>query len=219
MRAPAERAAVAPLGTVSAEPPETAAAVNISSGQRRSRRGRGSTGKRPSSRACSGPRQRQRVRSGEDAAAGATAKAEAATAAILAAVGTDQQAAAPAERDSGCHNGSRNSKHSVGTRANGTAINGVPHTGVGADVHTATRAVMAGTGEVLAADMADSTALLQRQDWKGLRRRLQRDGYLLLRGVLPASTVLKVIHLLSSCTCRGLLHLQFQPCGLQFLAL
>jgi hypothetical protein len=39
--------------------------------------------------------------------------------------------------------------------------------------------------------MADSTALLQRLDWKGLRRRLQRDGYLLLRGVLPASTVLK----------------------------
>ena len=78
---------------------------------------------------------------------------------------------------------------------------------------------MAGTGEVLAADMADSTGLLQRQDWKGLRRRLQRDGYLLLRGVLPVSTVLKVIKLLSSGACRGLLHMQFQQCGLQFLAL
>ena len=197
MRAPAERTAVAPLGTVSAEPPGTAAAVSISSGQRRSRRDRGShlASKRLRSEARKGPQQRQqqRTRSSEGAAADNADAAADATAATPAAVGTDQQAAAPVERDSGYHSGSRGSKDSIEIRAKGTATDGMPSNSIRAELRTPSRTVMAGTGEVLAADMANSTALLQRQDWKALRRRLQRDGYLLLRGVLPASTVLEVL--------------------------
>lgn len=186
---------MAPVGTVSAEPPDTAAAFSISGDQRHYPRDRGLqlAGKRPRSRTCSGPQQRQRTRSDEGAAAGDANAAEDAIAATLAAVSTDQQAVAPVERDSGCQIGSQHSKHHGGTRANRTAIDGETKTGATGDARQATRAVMAGTGEVLAADMADSTLLLQLQDWKGLRRRLQRDGYLLLHGVLPASTVLKVL--------------------------
>jgi hypothetical protein len=186
---------MAPVGTVSAEPPDTAAAVSISSCQRRSRRARSSqlAGKRPRGEACTGPQQRQRARIGDGAENGGADAAGDATAATLAAVGTDQQAAAPVERDRGCHSGSQGSKNSVGIHAKGTATDAGPSNSIRAELRTPSRTVMAGTGEVLAADMADSTGLLQRQDWKGLRRRLQRDGYLLLRGVLQASTVLKVL--------------------------
>lgn len=92
----------------------------------------------------------------------------------------DGTAEAPAERDSGRRSGG-------GRRRKDSGIGGV----TGSDSKDL-RAVMAGTGEVLAADMAESTALHAAQDWEGLRDRLQREGYLLLRGVLPTVAVLQV---------------------------
>ena len=45
-----------------------------------------------------------------------------------------------------------------------------------------------GPGEFLQ-PLADSSDLLRREDWQALRGRLQRDGYLFLRGALPAADV------------------------------
>lgn len=51
------------------------------------------------------------------------------------------------------------------------------------------QAVMAGTEVVQAADMRDSTDLFERSNWRQLRDRLQQDGYLMLRGVLDATSI------------------------------
>lgn len=93
----------------------------------------------------------------------------------------DQQQEPAAERDSDRSRGGRHKKQSDIGGVSGTAA-GVP---------ARVRAVMAGTGEVLAADMNDSTALYEQRDWHSLRSRLQQDGYLVLRGILPACDVLK----------------------------
>lgn len=53
------------------------------------------------------------------------------------------------------------------------------------------RLVMAGTGQVRAHEMLDATPLWASGDWDRLRERLQLDGYLLLRGVLPEADVLE----------------------------
>lgn len=105
---------------------------------------------------------------------------------------SDQQAIPSAEGDSGCRSGGRQNRQKGDSGGSDCAAIGTAADDTAAQPPAKTRAVMAGTGEVLAADMAESTPLLQRQDWGGLRARLQRDGYLLLRGVLPAGDVLKV---------------------------
>jgi hypothetical protein len=35
-------------------------------------------------------------------------------------------------------------------------------------------------------EMLDSSPLYQKGDWEGLRNRFQKDGYLLIRGLIPA---------------------------------
>ena len=55
-----------------------------------------------------------------------------------------------------------------------------------------TLTIMAGTGELQAADMDDLTDAYMAKDWQTLRVRLQQDGYLLLRGVLNVDDVHKV---------------------------
>lgn len=35
-------------------------------------------------------------------------------------------------------------------------------------------------------EMEDSSNLFQNNDWDGLRKRFQEDGYLLIRGLIPA---------------------------------
>ena len=57
-----------------------------------------------------------------------------------------------------------------------------------------TLTVMAGTGELQATDMDDSTDAYMAKDWQTLRVRLRQDGYLLLRGVLNVDKVHKVPH-------------------------
>jgi hypothetical protein len=203
MRAPAECPAVALAGAASSQPPSTDATARSSVAQCRSGRACSAhlrVKRRGSSKACDRPQQRQRTRSGEAEAAGDAKTAEFATASALARGRTDQLAITPAERDSGCHNGSLTSRQANDVDSNKTAINGTATSGPESEALAHTRIVMAGTGEVLAADMLDSTPLLQRQDWDALLQRLQQDGYLLLRGVLPASTVLKVLRR-SLCQC------------------
>lgn len=51
------------------------------------------------------------------------------------------------------------------------------------------RRVKAGSGTVTAADMVDSSALLQSGQLEAAQQRLAKDGYLLLRGYLPAARV------------------------------
>ena len=58
------------------------------------------------------------------------------------------------------------------------------------------RQVRAGSGNVTAAQMVDSSPLLQSGQIEAARQRLTRDGYLLLRGYLPparASVVSTVV--------------------------
>ncbi|KAK3264339.1 hypothetical protein CYMTET_26918 [Cymbomonas tetramitiformis] len=50
--------------------------------------------------------------------------------------------------------------------------------------------VMAGKGKVFASQMQDSSDLLARMQSSELRNRLDRDGYLLLRSVLPREQIL-----------------------------
>jgi hypothetical protein len=152
--------------------------------------------RRGSSKGCGRPWQRRCSRSDE------AEVAEAGCGSTLTAQGTDQQAIKPAERDSDCRRGSR---HSRQTEVKKTVVNGTAFSAREPEARSAVRTVMAGTGEVLAADMADSTPLLQQLDWDGLLQRLQQDGYLLLRGVLPANTVLKVHYgLLTAGRCSSL---------------
>lgn len=101
----------------------------------------------------------------------------------------DGASAAPDERDSGRRSQNRSGHARVSGATGSDAGASDSRESFSKEI---TRAVMAGTGEVLAADMADSTALYVRQDWAQLRARLRRDGYLLLRGVLPTADVLKV---------------------------
>ena len=54
------------------------------------------------------------------------------------------------------------------------------------------RQVRAGSALVNAAEMVDSSRLLEEGDVTAASSRLQRDGYLLLRGYLPAAKVLEV---------------------------
>lgn len=54
------------------------------------------------------------------------------------------------------------------------------------------RLVWAGTGQVEAAHLEDSTGALLAGDAPGLRARLREDGYLFLRGVLDRDRVLEV---------------------------
>ena len=54
------------------------------------------------------------------------------------------------------------------------------------------RQVRAGKGLVSAAEMADSSALLQQGDLTAAKRRLHIDGYLLLRHFLSAAPVVEV---------------------------
>lgn len=49
--------------------------------------------------------------------------------------------------------------------------------------------VKAGSGVVTASQMTDSTALLHSGQIEAAQQRLARDGYLLLRGYLPAARV------------------------------
>lgn len=49
--------------------------------------------------------------------------------------------------------------------------------------------VKAGSGIVTAAPMTDSTTLLRSGQVEAAQQRLARDGYLLLRGYLPAARV------------------------------
>ena len=51
--------------------------------------------------------------------------------------------------------------------------------------------VKAGVALTPVTPMRDASALLRDLDWRELRRWLERDGYLLLRGVLPKELVLK----------------------------
>ena len=53
--------------------------------------------------------------------------------------------------------------------------------------------VKAGVGTVSAAQMVDSSALLQAGQIRAARDRLARDGYLLLRGYLPAAELSQVL--------------------------
>ena len=63
-------------------------------------------------------------------------------------------------------------------------------------VHTKGQVVAAGIGSVWCFPMTDSSLLLKEAlcsgCWQALQQRLARDGYLLLRGVLPVSDVLEV---------------------------
>ena len=52
--------------------------------------------------------------------------------------------------------------------------------------------VMAGKGLVTAWPMLDSSSLLADEDWVQLQSKLQRDGYLLLRGALDRASVQEV---------------------------
>lgn len=58
-------------------------------------------------------------------------------------------------------------------------------------VRVQTRRVWAGTGEVEAGELCDSTAAFQAEDWPSLRSRLAEEGYLFLRGVLDRQAVLE----------------------------
>lgn len=138
---------------------------------------------------CAAPQQRQRISAaGADGSQGAESRE-----------GSDQQVGSPAERNSGRISGGRHSRQTGDSSAFDSTAAAMPETSAAdtaAEVPLKRKRVMAGTGEVLAADMADSTPLLVSQAWGDLRGRLQRDGYLLLRDVLPASDVLKVLPLL-----------------------
>jgi len=52
------------------------------------------------------------------------------------------------------------------------------------------RDVLAGHGRCNASEMTDSSYLFQSGDWRALYDRLQQDGYLLVRGLIPRQTVL-----------------------------
>lgn len=56
------------------------------------------------------------------------------------------------------------------------------------------RRVRAGSGFVSAAELVDSSALLDSGDLVTAQSRLHRDGYLLLRDFLPAARVLQVMN-------------------------
>ena len=51
------------------------------------------------------------------------------------------------------------------------------------------RGLLAGEGRIDAGEMLDSSLLLKRHDWPALRKRLEVDGYVLLRGLLPTAEV------------------------------
>lgn len=174
-----ERAAAAPLPAV-ALPPTPASDIAA-----------GSSGMKQRDTSAAGNRPRCKRAAGTDARAGRALQRQRRSACSdeqpkATADGADQQQEPAAERDSGRSRGGRHRRQSDGGGVSGTA----------ADAPAGVRAVMAGTGEVLAADMTDLTALYQQRDWDSLRSRLQQDGYLLLRGVLPVGEVLKVQHTL-----------------------
>lgn len=52
--------------------------------------------------------------------------------------------------------------------------------------------IKAGNGKVTAAQMVDSSALLQSGQIEAAQQRLAKDGYLLLRGYLPTAKVAEV---------------------------
>ncbi len=62
-----------------------------------------------------------------------------------------------------------------------------------------TLCIKAGNGKVTAAQMVDSSALLQSGQIEVAQQRLARDGYLLLRGYLPTAKVAKVSPLSAVC--------------------
>jgi len=59
--------------------------------------------------------------------------------------------------------------------------------------------IKAGNGKVTAAQMVDSSALLQSGQIEAAQQRLAKDGYLLLRGYLPTAKVAEVSPLSAVC--------------------
>ena len=59
--------------------------------------------------------------------------------------------------------------------------------------------IKAGNGKVPAAQMVDSSALLQSGQIEAAQQRLAKDGYLLLRGYLPTAKVAEVSPLSAVC--------------------
>ena len=59
--------------------------------------------------------------------------------------------------------------------------------------------IKAGNGRVTAAQMIDSSALLQSGQVEAAQQRLAKDGYLLLRGYLPTARVSEVSPLSAVC--------------------
>ncbi len=59
--------------------------------------------------------------------------------------------------------------------------------------------IKAGNGRVTAAQMIDSSALLQSGQVEAAQQRLAKDGYLLLRGYLPTAKVSEVSPLSAVC--------------------
>ena len=59
--------------------------------------------------------------------------------------------------------------------------------------------IKAGNGKVTAAQMVDSSALLQSGQIEAAQQRLAKDGYLLLRGYLPTAKVAAVSPLSAVC--------------------
>lgn len=59
--------------------------------------------------------------------------------------------------------------------------------------------IKAGNGKVTAAQMIDSSALLQSGQVEAAQQRLAKDGYLLLRGYLPTARVSEVSPLSAVC--------------------
>ncbi len=62
--------------------------------------------------------------------------------------------------------------------------------------------IKAGNGKVTAAQMVDSSALLQSGQIEAAQQRLAKDGYLLLRGYLPTAKVAEVSPLSAVCQVR-----------------